>query len=156
MSMYFKQHGEYYRPDPDEPSRTKQSFKDSCDINKILAKHAKAGTLSHLEKHGAHYADYSDFEFDEHMRKIAQGREMFDELPSEVRAEFEQSPAKFFAFVNDPTNVDRLAELLPAIAKPGRYFPDPSPSTPPGATRDPDAPDPDVTPSTSEPSGEAT
>ena len=39
-------------------SRTKQSFKDSTDINKIIRKAQKVGSLSHLVRHGAHYGDF--------------------------------------------------------------------------------------------------
>ena len=31
-------------------SLTKQAFKDDCDINKMLAKHAKAGTLHTIQR----------------------------------------------------------------------------------------------------------
>ena len=53
---------------------------------------------------------------------LSRGREIFDELPVELRSEFNQSPAQFFDYVNDPANKDRLAELLPALAEPGRQL----------------------------------
>lgn len=99
--------------------RTKQSFKDACDINKILKKAQVTGTVSHLAKHGPQYADFANFDFFETQLKIAQGKSIFEALPSEVRREFDQDPGAFFEYVNDPANVDRLAELLPGIAKPG-------------------------------------
>jgi hypothetical protein len=120
-----------------EPSRTMQSYKDQCDINKILSRFQKTGAMDHLTKHGAVYGDFADFDFQTHMQQLTRGREIFDELPSEVRKEFGQSPQAFFDFVNDPENKDRLAEVLPAIAEPGSYFPDVSSSTPPDATMDP-------------------
>lgn len=124
MSMYYREHDERYYP-TFTGGRTKQSFKDSCDVNKILAKAQKAGTLSHLEKYKGTYGDFSDFDFMEAQLALAKGKEIFAELPSEVRKDFGQDPARFFAFVNDPANAERLKELLPAIAEPGRYFPNP-------------------------------
>ncbi len=102
--------------------RTKQSFRDECDINKIMQRAARSGTISHLEKYEGVYADFSDFDFHEHTRKLTQGREVFDALPAEVRREFSQSPADFFEYVNDPKNINDLAKKLPGLAKPGNQL----------------------------------
>ncbi len=99
--------------------RTKQCHKDVCDINKIMARFQVTGTISHLEKFQGVYADFSDFDFHEQTNKLTRGREIFDDLPAEVRREFSQSPAKFFEFVNDPANAGDLREKLPGLAWPG-------------------------------------
>ncbi len=103
--------------------RTKQSFKNSTDINKILAKAQKVGSISHLVRHGAFYGDFSDVPelLDAHTRLKA-GEKIFSELPSELRKEF-GTQFDFFAYVNDPSNVNRLPELLPGLARPGRQLP---------------------------------
>lgn len=100
--------------------RTKQSFKDETDINIILRRAQKAGTLSHLEKYQGVYADFSDFDFMEAQINLTRGREVFDALPSEIRKEFSNSPAAFFGYVNDPANADDLRKKLPGLAAPGR------------------------------------
>ncbi len=110
--------------------RTKQSFKDECDIKKIMARAEKAGTMSHLEKFQGVYADYSDVDFHQLTDTLRKGREVFDELPAEIRNEFNQSPQQFFAYVNNPANKDKLLEKLPALAAPGRQLPK---ITPPSA-----------------------
>lgn len=130
MSEYFAKNGKPYRPVFGE-SKTKQSFKDSTDVNKILARYAQQGDVSHLQKFGGEYGDFSGYDFDEHQRKLARGRELFDSLSPETRREFGHSPKVFFEFVNDPENVDRLDQVIPQIAAPGRYFPDVSAATPP-------------------------
>ena len=107
--------------------RTKQAFRDECDINLIMARAAKGGTISHLEQFEGVYADFSDFDFHEHTNKLTKGREVFDALPAEVRREFGQSPAKFFAYVNDPANINDLAEKLPGLAAPGDQLIQPTP-----------------------------
>jgi len=100
--------------------RTKQSFKDETNINKLLERAQRSGTLSHLEKHGATYGEMADFDLFEAQLRIRHAQESFDALPSEIRNEFHNSPAAFFKFVNDPANKDDLAKKLPALAKPGR------------------------------------
>ncbi len=100
--------------------RTKNAFKDETDINKILKRAEKVGTISHLNQYRGQYADFSNFDFFEATLMLTKGREIFDALPAEIRSEFSQSQAAFFNYVNDPANVERLDELLPALAEPGR------------------------------------
>ena len=106
--------------------RTKQSFKDETDINKIMARFNTTGTISHLSKFEGVYADFSDFDFHKQSSMLSQGREIFDELPAELRREFGQSPAAFFAYVNDPENAEELRKKLPALAELGRQIPLPA------------------------------
>lgn len=108
-----------------EDGRTKQSFKDATDINKLLEKAAKGGTLSHLAKHGATYGDFSDIDdlLTAHAR-LERGVEIFNELPAEIRKEFNQSPQEFYNYVNNPANTERLPELLPGLAKQGKQRPE--------------------------------
>lgn len=103
-------------------SRTKQSFKDSTDINKILQKAQVAGTLSHLEQFGGEYKSFQNFDFFEAQLQIARAQTIFERLPSEIRREFNNDPGKFFAYANDPENVDNLHKLMPELARPGRQF----------------------------------
>jgi len=127
--------------------QTKQSFKDQTDVNKIIARHARSGTLSHLEQWGGQYGDLSGFDFQTAQNQIAKANSMFEQLPAEVRREFSNSPERFFEFVNDPENSDSLAEKLPDLAKPGTQLPNvrPTGSNPP-AEPEPAPADPEPTP----------
>lgn len=131
-----------YIPIPDKDysdGRTKQSFKESCDINNILRRAQRAGALSHIQQFGGEYADFSDFDFLEAHIKLARAKEIFDHLPHTVKSEFHQSPAAFFEFANNPDNRDRLSELFPVLANPGVQLPVigdlvPAPEPVPGGT----------------------
>lgn len=107
--------------------RTKQSFKDSTDINKILQKAQREGTTAHLDKYPAEV--YGEFQGDVDLltaqSRIARANEIFTELPSEIRREFDNNALKFVTFAGNPENNDKLDKILPAIAKPDRYFPNP-------------------------------
>ena len=123
MSQFYADNGDFYVPSYGK-GRTKQSFKDSTDINKILRKAQRTGTISHLAKHGAVYGDFSDVpDLLTAMNRVNRGREIFEELPSELRREFNGDMFQFFEYVNNPQNVDKLADLLPGLAEPGRQFP---------------------------------
>jgi len=116
------------KPRTYEDGRTKQAFKDSTDINRLLGRAAKAGTLSHLEQFGGRYGDFADYDFQEHQNMLAEASSLFERLPSEVRREFQQSPADFFEFVNTHTP-EELREKLPQLAEPGNQMLDLNPRT---------------------------
>ncbi len=103
--------------------RTKQCHKDECNIDKIMARFNQTGTMSHLAKYEGVYADFSDFDFHKQATMLTKGTEIFDSLNAELRREFGQSPAAFFAYVNDPKNADELRKKLPGLAKPGDQLP---------------------------------
>lgn len=103
---------------------TKQTFKKQCDITNIMQQFQRKGTITHLERREAQYADFSDVEnLEVAMQRIERGTEIFEELPSELRREFGNNPFQFFRYVNAPENRGRLKELLPALAEPGRQNP---------------------------------
>ncbi len=111
---------ELFRSDDYSDGRTKQSFKDETDINRLLAKAARGESLSHLVKHGAVYGDFTDMDdLLTAQAKMARGVEIFMDLPGEIRREFNQSAGAFFAFVNDPANKDDLARLIPGLVERG-------------------------------------
>ncbi len=76
--------------------RTKQSFRDETDVNQIINKHARMGTLSHLEQWGGQYEDLSNFDFQTAQNQIAKANSMFEHLPPAVRNKFSNSPERFF------------------------------------------------------------
>lgn len=128
------------QPKEYKDGRTKQSFKDEADVNWIVKKHARMGTLSHLEQWGGQYGDLAGFDFQEAQNQLAKASSMFEQLPSETRNRFSNSPERFFEFVNNPENQDQLAEKLPELAKPGYKAlptnkdvvdPEPAPEAPP-------------------------
>lgn len=110
-----------------EPSRTKQAFKDQTDINRVLDRASKGASLSHLMNHQGSYGDFSDWDantYEEMLNKISRGNSIFYDLGAEVRSEFGNNPGAFFEFVNNPENSDRLEEIFPDLAKPGKQLPD--------------------------------
>ncbi len=132
---------------PGKP-RTKQAFKDECDINRVLDRAVHGASLAHLKNHEGTYGDFSDFDENsyEHMLgRISDANTIFYDLPAELRSEFDNNPGKFFGFVNDPANVDKLEEIFPTLAAPGRDMPTvdtgvPTPAEPPETA--PAAPEP--------------
>jgi len=91
--------------------RTKQSFRDECDINLIMAKYQKTGALSHVNNYGANYGFATSIDFTEAMQLIRTAQEMFDGLPSSIRTRFDNDPAVFLEFVQDADNTKEMQTL---------------------------------------------
>lgn len=92
-------------------SLTKQSFTKECDINTIMAKYQKTGAIDHVNKHEGSYGFASSDDFQESLNIVARGQTMFDELPSSIRTKFENDPAKFLEFVQNPENIEEMREI---------------------------------------------
>lgn len=126
MSRYYRNNGEVYTPEYND-GRTKQAFKDQCDINKMLKKAQQKGSLAHIQKYPELVYGEFDGEFDllTAQQRLIRANEIFADAPSEIRKEFGNDALKFVKFCANPENNERLREILPAIAEPGSYFPNP-------------------------------
>lgn len=122
--------------------RTKQSFKDECDINKIMARYIATGVLDFVTKHQPQYGDVTGLDFMNAQLIVAEARTMFEELPAEVRNRFDNDPAQFLDFVGDDKNREearKLGLLKPEAPRPPETPPAPSTQgvEPPKATPTP-------------------
>ncbi len=102
---------ERQRIDLSGESRTKQSFKDASDINNILAKYQKTGLIDHARA-GGFYEDLpAELDYHSAMNMVLEAQNSFDGLPSSIRREFNNDPRAFLSFIENPSNVERMAEL---------------------------------------------
>jgi phage internal scaffolding protein len=101
----------------DEPSLTKQSEADSCDINKIMGQYEKTGLIPHVNRYQGHYSDLGDAKsYHESMNSVIEAQDAFDSLPASIRTRFGNDPALFLDFVSDPDNRPEMEKmgLLPS------------------------------------------
>lgn len=104
----------------DEPLLTEQHHKDNVDINKIIRKHgmdiiAKTASLRSAEYK---FDDIPGNDFEEAMRIVARAQSTFEQLPSQIRAEFENSPAKYLDYIQNPDNMESMIERGWAVRRP--------------------------------------
>lgn len=99
----------------DEPDMAKQSMKDECNINNIVARFQRTGVVDHLNKHGPNYGFADSITLHESMEIVRKAQEMFDDLPSEIRKRFVNDPAAFLDFVQNPENQDEAVRLGLAV-----------------------------------------
>ncbi len=121
----------------DEP-RTKQSFKDECNINNIMLKYVRTGILEHGNRHQAQYGDVPAVDFRAALETVLNAQEVFDELPAKIRSRFRNDPAEFLGFCEDPDNVGEAATLgLLKVAETPDPAPPPDPPPPPSPPAEP-------------------
>lgn len=99
---------------------TKQSHRDECDINQIMARFQKTGVLDFAQNHQGQYADVTGLDYEVGMQNIRKADAMFQDLPSSLRARFHNDPREFLDFVQDEDNraeATRLG-LLNSVAEP--------------------------------------
>lgn len=93
-------------------SATKQSFKDECDINRIMARYQVTGVLPEQLMPGQpQFVDVTGVDYLTGMQKIAEAKSLFQALPATVRLRFKNDPGEFLDFAQDPNNQDELVEL---------------------------------------------
>lgn len=119
-----------------EPGRTKQHFKDTCDINKIVARWRKTGVLEHVSTKVASYGAFTQpNDLAEAYDQVNRAEELFHELPSEIRKRFDNDAIALIEFLEDPANVEESQELglRDTPRKPGNSSvkPDPAPRAQP-------------------------
>ncbi len=137
--------------DPGE-GRTKQSFSEESNINIIMAKYEKTGMLDHLATHQGRYGDFiGGPDYHQALSALRAADEAFETIPAGVRARFDNDPAKFLSFVQDPENLDEMIKMGLAKAPP-RYTAEPG-DTPaaPGPPAGPAEADPPAAPSAADP-----
>jgi hypothetical protein len=105
-----------------EPSLTRQEFKDECDLGLILKRFAltpegvSALKNAHGFAEGCKFEDVSavgDYHTAQGLYIAAMAK--FDALPAIVRQRF-NTPAEFFDFASNPANVDEMRKF--GLAKP--------------------------------------
>lgn len=94
-----------------QPSLTKQSMKDECDVNRILKNYKKTGLLPNVD--ASHlYGDFVDVpDYQDAMNVVIRANEQFAGLDSKLRDRFSNDPSKFLQFVSDEKNLEEMYHI---------------------------------------------
>lgn len=97
------------------PSKTQQHFKDECDINMIIARSMKTGSLTDPTRPATALPMYGDFssvaDFHSAQNIIAEANQAFEQMSSAVRKRFNNNPAELLAFLEVESNRDEAIAL---------------------------------------------
>lgn len=86
-----------------------QSWKDSTDINVLLARYAN-GDVDALSKVQGAYGDFTQFPstYAEMLNRVEQGKHMFAGLPLEIREKYNHDFSQFIAAMDKPDFWDQF------------------------------------------------
>lgn len=123
--------------------RTKQSFKDDCDINVIMDRHTKTGVVNHLNRALPQYGDFSEANgLKDAMDRVFAAEQLFAGLESRIRKAAANSPHQMLQMLATEDGAYALQEAGLDLGLPSR---EPAPlgpvGAPPGAPADPPAAD---------------
>lgn len=101
-----------------KPSMTSQEFKDECNVNNILKRYAAQAQVMGvplselLPKLGtAPYGDFTNLDsFMEMKNKVARATQVFESLPSDIRAKYGNTVEGFIGALNNPDEYKFLSE----------------------------------------------
>lgn len=92
--------------------RTRQEFKDECDVNKIMKRFEMSGIIDHVAQMEPHFTDIPEMgDFQDILNNVNAVTEGFMELPARVRAAFDNDALLFVEALQDPDAQDELVEL---------------------------------------------
>lgn len=100
-------------------SRTKQQFKDECDINRIVQMYPDINSEEYERKVSGVlamnpdlYGEYdSSMDYTQAVEIVDRAREQFESLPSVLRERFAHDPFQFLDYVNDSKNLEEATNL---------------------------------------------
>jgi len=91
---------------------TKQSFREECDINTIMARYQSTGEMPVISERAPQYLDVSSgFDFALMQDQLVEAQNLFNDLPSSLRNRFANNPALFLNFVQDEANRPEMYKL---------------------------------------------
>ena len=94
----------------DIPTLTVQDQHDSTEINRILDRFQRTGLIEHVNKNQAQYGEFSQYSYHENLNMIHTIQESFDELPSQVRKQFENDPQKWIEYLGNPDAISDMKD----------------------------------------------
>ena len=93
----------------EEKSNVEQSHR--TEIKKMVADAESRGLLRASVKFEGEMDDFPNYDFQDAQYKMAYAQSMFESLPSGIRAKFENNPAKFMDFANNPNNAQEMVQM---------------------------------------------
>lgn len=114
FSTYFKREKSQGVDFSESPTLTDQHFKDECNMQHIVQRALHTGCIdpSLVRSIGKYVEDGAAVgTFLEAQRIVARGKSVFEQLPSDMRNRFHNSPVELLHFLQQPENRDEAVKM---------------------------------------------
>lgn len=103
-------HHRVFGYEPGMPSKTKQEFKQECNINHIVELYKKGAPLP-LQITAGQFSDVSELgDYKTALDTVMEAERVFKTLPLVIKQAVNNTAAGFIDYVNDPSNKDQLVD----------------------------------------------
>jgi phage internal scaffolding protein len=124
---------------------TEQSHIGECDVNNIIKRYTKTGVIAHVNKMEAKYGDFTALDFQQAQDLVVNAKNMFGDLPAEIRARFDNEPSKMLDFLDQAVLDESKMEEAVRLGLMEKSEPEPEPLGVPDPAPEP-APEPEPAP----------
>lgn len=93
-------------------SLTEQQFAEESQILHKIRKYDSQGFFDSVNRNPGQYNDFTQVrDLADAIDQIEQARDAFQDIPSDIRKKFNNSPSEFFDFASKESNYDELVKL---------------------------------------------
>lgn len=90
-----------------EKGLTRQEFKDDCNINTIMKRFLTSGVPPIVDTSPA-YGTPVPYDLREASQLLVEAQRSFEQVPADIRKQFDNDPLAFVEYVQDPENKEQL------------------------------------------------
>lgn len=96
----------------ESPSLTQQHMKQECDVNSILERYRKTGSITHIRHTPGMYGDFTTFQdFKTNLDTVRDAFTAFEALPAHIRKRFGNDPTNLIEFISNDKNYEEAKSL---------------------------------------------
>ena len=99
-------------------SLTEQQYAEESKVINKLRQYDSQGFFESINKNPAQFTDFSKVrDLTDAIEQIESAKDSFEQIPSDIRKKFNNSPSEFFDFASKESNYSELVKLGLATAK---------------------------------------
>lgn len=96
----------------EDVSMADDTLANESDVNYIMQKYKKTGSITHYNKKVASYGDFTmPRDLQSAFEAVDNAKKAFSQLPAVVREKFKNNPVVLEQWLNDPKNLNEAVEL---------------------------------------------
>lgn len=110
QAIQLTEHGKNIVTTNTKPSMTKESIAEELDVNNIVRRYQATGVLKQAHDFEGIYGDFTSMDMREAITKVDEAREIFMQVPSSIRGQFDNDAGAFIDYATNADNYDQMVE----------------------------------------------